>query len=87
MPFQGQESRTESRRVKKVKGCDGEKEERRCMMASGRTQKCHEREEQRLRKKEREEEGGVGVPLPKQHSILCPVLKDVTYFSSLCWLF
>lgn len=30
---------------------------------------------------------GVGIPLPKQHSIVCPVLKDVTYFSSLCWLF
>lgn len=28
-----------------------------------------------------------GVPLPKRHSILRPVLKDVTYFSSLCWLF
>lgn len=28
-----------------------EKEERGCMMASGRTQKCHEREAQRLRKR------------------------------------
>lgn len=44
------------------------------------------REEQRLRKGAMGRRG-VGIPLPKRHSILCPVLKDVTYFSSLCWLF
>lgn len=40
--------------------------------------------------RERKKKGkgdGAGVPLPKHHSILRPVLKDVTYFSSLCWLF
>lgn len=30
---------------------------------------------------------GASVLSPKHHSILRPVLKDVTHFSSLCWLF
>lgn len=54
-------------------------------VATGKMQKCHERQEHGLRGGRQGK--GAGVPLPKQHSILCPVLKDVTYFSSLCWLF
>ena len=52
--------------MKKGKGCDREKEEKKCMMASGRTWKCHEREREKSRDLERSDgEKGSGHPIAK----------------------